>query len=57
VLCYADDTMILATGSSVAEARVNDQVSVIYRRIEALGLKLAEEKTEVVLFYGRTTGR
>jgi len=53
VICYADDTIVLATGATAeARSRVNDQVSVIGRRIEALGLQLAEEKTEAVLFYG-----
>lgn len=40
VICFADDTMIMAGGATVAEAeaRVDDQISVISRRIEALGL-------------------
>jgi len=39
----------------VAETRtcVNRQVLVICRRIESLGLELAEEKTEIVLFHGK----
>lgn len=55
VVCFADDTIVLATGLTIAEtrSRTNDQVSVISRRIDALGLRLAEEKTETVLFYGR----
>jgi len=55
VICFADDTMILAVGKTVAEtrSRANNQVEIIVRRIETLGLRLAEEKTEAVLFYGK----
>jgi len=53
VLCYADDTLILAAGVTVADARsrANEQTVTVCRRIEALGLKITPNKTEAVMFY------
>jgi len=56
VICYADDTMVLGAGSTVLDARsrANNQVAAVCRRIEILGLSIVPDKTEAVLFYGRT---
>lgn len=54
VVCYADDTLILAVADDphIAALRASSQVSVVLRRIRELGLSVATEKTEVVLFRG-----
>lgn len=54
VYAYADDTLVLATGATVEQARsrMNEQLVPILRRIEALVLKVAVEKTDAVLFHG-----
>lgn len=53
VLCYADDTLILASGSTLISAirRINIVVAVIINRIVKLGLKVAANKTNVVVFH------
>lgn len=55
VICYADDTLVLAAGSTVLDARsrANNQVAAVCRRIGILGLTIAPEKTDAVLHYGR----
>lgn len=57
VICYADDTLLLAVAGDPysAAARASDQISVVLQRIRELGLVVAAEKTEVVLFRGART--
>jgi len=54
-ICYADDTLVLATADevNVAMARANVQTCLILNRIKRLGLVVAAQKTEVVCFPGR----
>lgn len=55
VYCYADDTIVLASDVTAADARfrVTVHVLAVTRRIEALGLEVAPGKTEAVLYWGR----
>lgn len=57
-VCYADDTLVLASADTVngAAARANLQVGLVIGRIRRLGLKVAVDKTEVVLFHGKRRG-
>lgn len=55
VICYADDTLVLARGRTPKIAAMKATMfagSVIYR-IKQLGLKIAAHKTEALLFGGR----
>lgn len=54
-ICYADDTLIVATvaGAFDAALRANIMVARIVRRIKELGLTIAANKTEAVFFYGK----
>lgn len=53
VICYADDTLILASGSDWEEAksRGNESVAGVANAIRALGLKISPPKTEAVFFH------
>lgn len=55
ILCYADDTLLLAgeatLGDAIATAEL--RVAIIARHLQPLGLKLAVRKTEVITFAGR----
>lgn len=55
ILCYADDTLILASADTLetAVARANLQTGLVLNRIRRLGLRVTVSKTEAVLFYGR----
>lgn len=55
LLGFADDTMVLITGESIGvlESRSNEVLDIIARRIIGLGLEIAAEKTEAVLFTSR----
>lgn len=55
VVCYANDTIILAEGESWGEALSCGEMAVatVIRSIHAAGLKVAAQKTEVLLFYNR----
>ncbi|KMQ93689.1 reverse transcriptase [Lasius niger] len=55
IICYADDTLVLAIADSVAgaTARVNLQVGLVVNRIKRLGLTVSASKTEAVLFHRR----
>lgn len=50
-----DDTLILASVNTVtrAVARANLQVGLVLNRIRRLGLKVAANKTEVLIFHGK----
>lgn len=52
VVDYADDTLVLAAGSSGLEAaeRATEAVARLSRRFATLGLKLAAQKTETLVF-------
>lgn len=54
VVCYADDTLILAKGAEYREAaRLASAGSLmVVARVRRLGLKVALEKTEALCFYG-----
>jgi len=51
-VCYADDTLIISTSDRLFDAivKANIQIARVTRQIKKLGLKVAEAKTEAVLF-------
>jgi len=53
-ICYADDTLVIATGDDwgTAESRANDALASVVRHIGDLGLKVAPQKTEAMYFNG-----
>lgn len=55
VIGYADDTLIVGTHKCIytIRSRVNKTLKRVLNRLEAVGLSVAAEKTEAVLFYGR----
>lgn len=55
VICYADDTLIVVTGKDCGLTRLRTSLLVARAilRISDLGLKVAKEKTEAILFHGR----
>lgn len=55
IIGYADDTLITVNASSidVLQIRTNMQVAKVLRRICKLGLSVATDKTEIILFHGR----
>ena len=54
VLCYADDTLLVARASDFEESRFRAEVGATYlvRYIESLGLRVSIAKTEAVAFTG-----
>jgi len=52
IVGYADDILILTKADNIdmATARINLQISRVLRRITSLGLKIAEQKTGVIIF-------
>ncbi|XP_018368779.1 PREDICTED: uncharacterized protein LOC108764875 [Trachymyrmex cornetzi] len=52
VLCYADDTLLVACAASFDEARIRAEMGATFviRMIERLGLKVSISKTEAVAF-------
>lgn len=58
VICYADDTLVTARGRSYEEAaRLSTVVtSLVIDRIHMLGLSVAIDKTEALLFHGPRRG-
>lgn len=54
VVCYADDTLVIAGGTGWGEARAAAEIAVasVMRRIRALGLRVALRKCEAMYFYG-----
>lgn len=58
VVCYADDTLILAGGDDWSEAirRGELAASSVIQSIRRAGLEVAAHKTEALLFYGKTLG-
>lgn len=55
IVCYANDTMILSSSNRLFATivNVNIQIARVIRHITDLGLKIAENKTEAVLFYSK----
>ena len=58
VICYADDTLVTARGANFQEAAclATRGVSLVVGRIEALGLRVALDKKEALLFHGLRRG-
>lgn len=54
-ICYADDTLVIATSDRLFEAivKANLQIERVVRRISSLGFRVAESKTEAVLLCKR----
>lgn len=52
VFCYADDTLILASADTACKAvgRASLQTGLVLNRIRRMGLRVATQKTEVVMF-------
>lgn len=55
IICYADDTLIIVTGRDLrlTQLRASLLVARTIIHISRLGLKVAKEKTEAILFHGR----
>ncbi|KMQ89740.1 reverse transcriptase [Lasius niger] len=55
IICYADDTLIIVTGRDLrlTQLRASLLVARTIIMISRLGLKVAKEKTEAILFHGR----
>ncbi|CAH2098000.1 unnamed protein product [Euphydryas editha] len=58
VLCYADDTLVVAKGRDLREVMrsVTAGTTLVVGRIRALGLEVALAKTEALLFHGPRGG-
>lgn len=58
ILGYADDTLIVATAGSVEAVGIKAtiQTAAVVNRIQSIGLTIAAEKTEAILFHGRGGG-
>jgi len=58
VVCYADDTLILAAGRDWGEARsrANEATAGVVRHIRSLGLEVAPQKTEAIYFHNGLRG-
>lgn len=58
LVCYADDTLVLAQGNNWEEARglANVALCGVTRRIRELGLRVAPQKTEAIYFYDASAG-
>lgn len=58
VVCYADDTLLLAAGSNWREARSrgNESVAAVVGAIRELGLEVSPLKTEAVYFHDGGNG-
>ncbi|KMQ92618.1 reverse transcriptase [Lasius niger] len=56
IVCYADDTLIIATAEDIGTAavRVGIQVARVLSQVRRLGLRVSVQKTEAVVFHGRT---
>lgn len=52
-ICYADDILMMSTARGMfdAQLKVNLQLSRTVQYIRSLGLSIAEEKTEAVVFH------
>lgn len=59
VVCYADDTLVVAAGDSWGDtaAKAEIAVAVVVQGITGMGLRVAANETEALYFYGRSSGR
>lgn len=59
VVCYADDTFIIATGNNFGETIRLAELGAAYliRKINGLGLKIAPQKTEAIWFHNLSRGQ
>lgn len=59
VVCYADDTLLLAGGADWGEATrtTNLAVACVVRAIKDMGLRVAPSKTEAIFFHSGLRGR
>ncbi|XP_070162482.1 uncharacterized protein [Polyergus mexicanus] len=55
ILCYADDTLIIVNGSNLRNVSLKASVFItrVTNFINGLGLQVAKDKTEAILFRGR----
>jgi len=58
IVCYADDTLVIARGGDWRQARdaANDALRAVVHFIQAMGLEVAPHKTEALFFYDRARG-
>jgi len=58
VVCYADDTLVLAGKQEWGEATTRAEIALenVVRSIRVLGLEVVARKTEAVFFHGRSRG-
>jgi len=58
IICYADDTLILAAGRDWGEARsrASEATAGVVRHIRDLGLEVAPQKTEAIYFHNGLRG-
>jgi len=59
LLCYADDTLVLARGGNWRKAReaANEALEAVVRSIQAMGLEVAPHKTEALFFHNGAMGK
>ncbi|XP_011267654.2 uncharacterized protein LOC105258217, partial [Camponotus floridanus] len=59
VVCYADDTIVLAEGDDWGEAAATASLAVacVARAIRALGLRVAPQKSEAIVWHDGSRGR
>lgn len=58
IICYADDTLVLAGGRNWEEATTRGEIAVhsVMRSIRRTGLKVATNKTEALFMYEKAIG-
>lgn len=59
LLCYADDTLVIAQGENWQEAwdAANKACQAVMCSVRAMGLKVAPQTTKALFFYNRAMGR
>lgn len=54
VICYADDTLVIAEGDTMIDTLSRQRnVAIVVNKIQEIGLEVSSSKTEAVTFYGR----
>lgn len=58
-VCYADDTLVVATGARWGDATARAEIAVaqVMRNITDMGMKVAANKTEAMFCYNRASGK
>jgi len=53
IICYADDTLVVVTGRNLLHTKIRASVfaSKVINHIQRLGLEVAAEKTEAIIFH------